>query len=182
MTAFRKNLTSMLESVEAHARAVKEFGLAPGEVHASLGDSRNLRAAGIKDSSIEACVTSPPYSIALDYVTNDDHALTALGVDTAKLRRTMTGVRGTSAREKLSLYNSDMQETFHELHRVLRPGGRAAFVIGDATVDRSEYTTRATMVEWAHEAGLELERNIKKIVFGLYNVMQDESILVFRKP
>lgn len=182
VTAFRKNLTAMLDSVEAHARAVAEFGLTPGDVHASLGDARNLRAVGIEDSSIQACVTSPPYSIALDYVSNDDHALTALGVDTEALRAQMTGVRGASAKEKLELYNADMQRTFREIARVLVSGGRAAFVIGDATVDKSEYTTRATMIEWAQDAGLVLERKFKKIVFGLYNVMLDESIIIFKKP
>lgn len=182
LPAFRKNLTAMLESVEAHARAVEEFGLTPGHVRATLGDARRLSAARVEESSIDACVTSPPYSIALDYVANDDHALTALGVDTVALRGNMTGVRGTSAQQKLALYNADMQRTFREIQRVLVPGGRAAFVIGDATVDRSEYTTRAMMIEWAQEAGLELERNFKKIVFGLYNVMLDESIIIFRKP
>jgi hypothetical protein len=75
-----------------------------------------------------------------------------------------------------------MQRTFREVTRVLRAGARAAFVIGDATVNRLEYTTRATMIAWAQNAGLVLDRNIKKIVFGLYNVMSDESILIFKKP
>jgi hypothetical protein len=38
------------------------------------------------------------------------------------------------------------------------------------------------MAEWAESTGLRLERSIPKIVFGLYNVMQDERILIFRKP
>ena len=38
------------------------------------------------------------------------------------------------------------------------------------------------MGDWAVDAGLEREREIPKIVFGLYNVMLDEKILVFRKP
>lgn len=181
-TAFSKNITAMVESVEAHACAVREFHITPGRVKVSLGDARNLAASKIAGSSIDGCVTSPPYSIALDYVANDEHALTAMGVNTQALRDDMTGVRGVGAREKLALYNLDMQRTFHEVARVLRPGARAAFVVGDATVDRSEYTTRATMIEWAHDAGLVLDRSIKKIVFGLYNVMQDESILVFVKP
>ena len=178
----RKNLSAMLDSVEAHARALRTFRIEPGCVFALRGDARDLRAAGIDDATVDAVVTSPPYSIALDYVKNDDHALEALGVNTVALRHEMTGVRGRGPKEKLALYNEDMQGMFREVARVLKPGARAAFVIGDATVDRSEYTTTRQMGDWAVDAGLERERELPKIVFGLYNVMNDEKILVFRKP
>jgi tRNA G10 N-methylase Trm11 len=177
----RKNLTAMLESVEAHAKAIDRYGIRPGTVTVSIGDCRNLRAAGVDDNVVDAIVTSPPYSIALDYVKNDEHALDALGVDTRKLRSVMTGVRGRGAAQKLQLYNDDMRQMFGEVARVLKPGARAAFVIGDATVDGSEYTTTGQMVEWAVDTGLRLERSIPKIVFGLYNVMSEEKILIFRK-
>jgi hypothetical protein len=179
---FRKNLVTMLESVEAHARAVNRFGLNPGKVTARIGDCRNLVEAGITSDSIDAVVTSPPYSIALDYVRNDEHALEAMKVDLEELRRAMTGVRGRGAKEKLALYNEDMKAMFREVARILKPGAGAAFVIGDATVDKSEVTTTDEMATWAEAAGLRRERSIPKIVFGLYNVMQDEKILVFRKP
>ena len=177
----RTNLLAMLDSVEAHARALRTFQIKPGRVSAVCGDARDLRAAGIGDATIDAVVTSPPYSIALDYVKNDDHALEALGVSSDALRREMTGVRGCGPKEKLALYNQDMQAMFREVARVLKPGGRAAFVIGNATVDRKEYTTTQEMGDWAVGAGLERERELPKVVFGLYNVMKDEKILVFRK-
>lgn len=113
---------------------------------------------------------------------NDEHALTALGVDLPGLRAAMTGVRGRDAKEKLALYNRDMQRMFSEVARVLKPGARAIFVIGNATVDRREYTTTEEMGDWAEKAGMEREREVPKIVFGLYNVMRDEKILIFRKP
>jgi hypothetical protein len=180
--SLRRNLAAMLESVDAYGQAIKEFKLCPGEVDARVGDCRNLAAAGIRTASVDAIVTSPPYSIALDYVKNDDHALKAMGTDIEALRSEMTGVRGRGATEKLALYNEDMQLMFAEVSRVLKRGGAAAFVIGDATVDGREVTTTATMAEWAESTGLRLERSIPKIVFGLYNVMQDERILIFRKP
>jgi hypothetical protein len=180
--SLRRNLAAMLESVEAYALAVKEFKLRPGSVDVKVGDCRDLSAVGLRNASIDAVVTSPPYSIALDYVKNDDHALKAMGADIAGLRNRMTGVRGHGAKEKLALYNEDMRRMFAEVSRVLKRGGAAAFVIGDATVNGSEVTTTATMAEWAESSGLHLERSIPKIVFGLYNVMQDERILVFRKP
>lgn len=181
-TWLRKNLLAMLDSVDSHARALAAFGITPGDVSAVCGDSRNLRIADIGEATIDGVVTSPPYSIALDYVKNDEHALEALGVSTSALRQEMTGVRGRGPKEKLALYNDDMRRMFSEVARVLKPGAKGAFVIGDATVDRSEYTTTQEMVDWAVDAGLEWEREIPKIVYGLYNVMQDEKILVFRKP
>ena len=177
----RKNLTAMLASVEAHAAALKEFNIKPGKVNVQLGDCRDLKASEFKANSVDAIVTSPPYSIALDYVKNDEHALDALGVNTTELSDTMTGVRGRGANQKLALYNSDMQQMFREVAWILKPGARAAFVIGDATVDGREYTTTNQMAEWAIEAGLTLERSIPKIVFGLYGMFVDEKILIFKK-
>jgi tRNA G10 N-methylase Trm11 len=136
----------------------------------------------VKSNSVDAIVTSPPYSIALDYVKNDEHALDALGVDTKALRGTMTGVRGRGPKQKLDLYNNDMREMFAEVSRVLKHGAQAAFVIGDATVDGTEFTTTGEMAEWAIDAGLKLERTLPKIVFGLYSIMSDEKIMIFRKP
>lgn len=179
--SLRKNLAAMLESVEAHAAALAMFKITPGRVDVSVGDCRDLVAAGFRPNSIDAIVTSPPYAIALDYVKNDEHALEALGVDTARLRAVMTGVRGRGAAQKLQHYNADMQAMFGQVATVLKPGGRAAFVIGDATVDGREYTTTKVMASWATAAGLRLDRTIPKIVFGLYSVMKDEEILVFRK-
>lgn len=181
VASLRKNLEAMLESVEAYAAAVREFNLRPGAVDVAVGDCRDLQAAGIRKNSVDAIVTSPPYSIALDYVKNDEHALAQLDVDIPHLRNVMTGVRGRGAAQKLQLYNDDMQVMFQQVARVLKPGGRAAFVIGDATVDGEEYTTTEVMASWVVTAGLRLERTIPKIVFGLYSVMKDEDILVFRK-
>jgi tRNA G10 N-methylase Trm11 len=180
--SLRRNLSAMLESVEAYSLAIHEFKLRPGNVDAVAGDCRDLSSVGVESASIDAIVTSPPYSIALDYVKNDDHALQVMGVDIKRLRENMTGVRGRGAREKLALYNDDMQRMFREVARVLKAGAAAAFIIGDATVDGREVTTTDTMATWAQDAGLRLERSIPKIVFGLYNVMQDERILIFRKP
>ena len=179
---FRKNLRAMIESVQAHADAISQFEIKPGKVSTAIGDARDLRSAHIRPSSIDAVVTSPPYSIALDYIKNDEHALKALGVDMSQLRDEMTGVRGRGAKKKLELYNSDMKKMFHEVTRVLKPGARAAFVIGDATINGRECTTTDDMSRWAEEAGLYQKRELRKIVYGLYATMQQEKILIFQKP
>lgn len=180
--SFRKNLSAMIESVAAHATALDRFGIESGAVSVDSGDVRDLLDAGVAANSIDAVITSPPYSLALDYVANDAHALDALGVDIETLRDRMTGVRGKGRRQRMRLYNEDMMAMFRQIAFALRPGGRAAFVIGDATVGGREVTTTNQMSDWAVDAGLRKEREFFKIVYGLYSVMQQEKILVFRKP
>ena len=97
-------------------------------------------------------------------------AIPRLGVDSSALRQRMTGVRGGSAKEKLAQYNDDMRAMLHEVARVRRPGAKPAFVIGNATVDRAEYTTTEDMAGWGLAAGLERERELRKTVHGLYSV------------
>ena len=178
----RRNLSAMLASVEAHALALRTFGITPGRTSAIRGDARNLRAVGIEDQTIDAVVTSPPYSIALDYVKNDEHALRALGVDPAVLREEMTGVRGGGPKRRLALYAEDMRRILREVARVLKPGAKAAFVLGDATVDGQELKTTTEMGAWAKEVGLQPIQRIRKAIFGLYGPMKDEWVLLFQKP
>ena len=180
-SSIRKNLDAMLTSVAAHESALRTFNIRAGAVTATQGDARDLTSAGIADETVGAVVTSPPYSIALDYVKNDQHALEALGVSLNGLRNEMTGVRGRGKKAKLAFYNEDMQTMFDEVARVLKPGATAIFVIGDATVDRQEYTTTKEMIVWANASGLTLKRQIPKVVYGLYSVMLDEKILIFEK-
>jgi len=173
-----KNLQSMLESVEAMDQAIKEFGIEPGEVQIHHGDCRDLRSIGLKDGSIDAVVTSPPYSLALDYVKNDAHALEALGVDLKREREEFIGVRGRPA-QRLALYEDDMRQVFRELGRVVRPGGKVMVVVGDATIGGSESRTTQEMIQWAEEGGLRHVRSLPKIVYGLYAIMTEEKILMF---
>ena len=102
--SLRRNLRRMLDSVEAYARAVDCFGLVPGPARALVGDASALPASAVTDGSIDAVVTSPPYSAVLDYVVNDQPALAVLGVDQDALRERMTGLRGQGLAERRALY------------------------------------------------------------------------------
>lgn len=73
-----------------------------------------------------------------------------------------------------------MKLVFKEMARVLKPGAPAAVVIGDAT-DGTEITTTEEMKSWGEPYGLKFERELPKIVFGLYSVITDEKILFFRR-
>jgi len=175
--AFRKNLDLMVASVKDYIDVVKELNLKLGKVDIKVGDSRNLP---LEDNTIDGIVTSPPYSIALDYVSNDAHALKALGYDLKELREEFIGVRGKGQR-RIDLYNEDMKRSLEEMYRVLKPEKYAVIVIGNATYQGKEIKTVEFIIDYAEKIGFKLVKNIDKIIFGLYNVMQKENILIFKK-
>ena len=62
-----------------------------------------------------------------------------------------------------------------------KPGSCAVIVIGDAMYDGKSVESVARTIDIARGLEFELLANVPKIIFGLYNVMQSESILFFRK-
>lgn len=167
----------MVTSVGYYRDIADELGLKLGRVDIRRGDARQLP---LSDASVDGVITSPPYSIALDYVTNDEHALESLGENVRSIRESFIGVRG-KGRNRVALYDEDLKKAISEIARVLKPGRYAVIVIGDATYGGEEIPTVAYTVSCAEAVGLELKNNIPKIIFGLYNVMQKENILIFKK-
>lgn len=74
-----------------------------------------------------------------------------------------------------------MEKTYNEIYRVLKPGKFAVIVIGNATYQGNEVKTVEFTIEYMKKLGFSLENNIDKIIFGLYNVMKKEHILIFKK-
>jgi tRNA G10 N-methylase Trm11 len=175
--SFVRNLELMLASVKDYIEIVEQLNLKLGKVDIREGDARAL---DLGNESVDGIITSPPYSIALDYVQNDAHALKSLGFELRELREKFIGVRGKN-REKIELYNEDMKMSLREMYRVLKPGKYAVLIIGNAKYQGKEIKTVEFIIENAEEIGFELVENIDKIIFGLYNVMQKENILIFKK-
>jgi len=175
--SFIKNLGLMISSVDDYKRAARELNLQLGNVDIRQGDARHLP---LEDESIQGIITSPPYSIALDYIANDTHAFEAMGCDLDKMRDEFIGVRGRGE-TRIKLYNEDMTKSFHEMHRVLEKGRCCAIVIGNATYQQHKIKTIEFTIEQCEELGFILINNINKIIYGLYNVMQTDNTLIFRK-
>jgi DNA modification methylase len=175
--SFKNNVEKMLTSTKDYKRIVEELKLLLGEVRVDIGDARNL---DLKNKSVDGIITSPPYSIALDYVKNDAHALEALGYDLERAREEFIGVRG-KGKKKVELYNKDMEKSYDEMYRVLKDGKYCVIVIGNATIQGEEVRTVDMTIEYCEKIGFELERNMDKIIFGLYNVIQKENVLIFRR-
>ena len=175
--SFKTNLNLMLASVKDFIEIADRLNLTLGKIDIREGDARALN---LESESVDGIITSPPYSIALDYIENDFHALKTLGYDPEKLREKFIGVRG-KGKERIDLYNEDMKKSLQEMYRVLKPGRYAVLIVGNATYQGKEIKTVEFIIERAEEIGFELVGNIDKIIFGLYNVMQKENILIFRK-
>ena len=175
--AFLKNLDLMISSVSDYSQIIKKLDLKLGKMDIKFGDSRALP---LDKESIDGIVTSPPYSIALDYVSNDAHALKELGYDLSEIREEFVGVRG-KGQTRIDLYNEDMKKSLEEMFRVLKPKKYAVIVIGNATHIGQKIKTVEFTIDCAEKIGFKLVKNIDKIIFGLYNVMQKENILVFQK-
>ena len=175
--SFKKNLDLMILSVKDYLDVVKELNLELGKTDIRLGDARKLP---LDDNCVDGIITSPPYSIAIDYVSNDAHALKALGYDLNELREKFIGVRGNGYK-RINFYNEDMKKSLEEMHRVLKSGKYAVIIIGNATYQGREIKTVEFIISYAEKIGFKLVNNIDKIIFGLYNVIQKENILIFKK-
>ena len=175
--AFIKNLELMISSVEDYEKAAKELNLQLGNVDIRRGDARHLL---LKDESIQGIITSPPYSIALNYIANDAHAFKAMDYDLDKMRDEFIGVRG-KGETRIKLYNEDMAKSFREMHRVLEKRRFCAIVVGNATYQQHKIKTIEFTIEQCEKLGFTLINNINKIIYGLYNVMQADNTLIFRK-
>jgi tRNA G10 N-methylase Trm11 len=177
INSFIKNIDLMIHSIKDYIEIKEKLNLRLGDVKIEVGDSRNVR---LPDNSVDGIITSPPYSIALDYIQNDIHSLKDLGYDVLKMRNDFIGVRG-NGKSKIELYNEDMQKSYSEMYRVLKPNKYAVIVIGNATYQGEEIKTVEFTIDCMESLGFKLVKNINKIIFGLYNVMKKENILIFKK-
>ena len=175
--SFYKNLELMIKSIKDFNDIVEELKIKLGTVNIKIGDSRNLN---LEDETVDGIITSPPYSIALDYVSNDAHSLKVLGQSLPDIRKEFIGVRGSGA-ERITLYNNDIQNSYKEMYRVLKPKKFAVIIIGNATYLGKEVKTVEFTIDYCQKIGFKLVKNIDKIIFGLYNIMQKENILIFQK-
>jgi hypothetical protein len=177
VSAFEARTTLMTQSVADYDQIRTALALSLGRATIEQGDARELP---LQDGSIDGIITSPPYAIALDYIKNDAHALEALGLDIREMREQFVGLRGRK-NERVRLYNEDMKMSLDEMMRVLKPNRYAFLVIGNATYEGRTLESVEHITKHASEIGLRLTNSINKTIFGLYNVMQKETVLIFKK-
>lgn len=176
-SSFVSDALKMIASVEDYSNAIKKHNLKIGKTKILEGDTRKIN---LKDESADGIITSPPYSIALNYVANDAHSLKALGYDLDKIKEDFIGVRGTGL-NKFELYDKDMEKAYSEMYRVLKKGKYCVVIIGNVTFQGQEINTTQNVIDYCEKIGFKTIKKMEKIIYGLYNVMQKEYILIFQK-
>lgn len=171
------------------ARVRDELDLKLGKATYAQGDARDLNAAGIRTGSIDGIITSPPYSFAIDYLSNDAPQLDYLGIDPDQLRERMVGLRGSSLTERVENYLKDMDRIVSECARVLRAGRFAVVVVGTNSnqlkramgSDGEDLRIDRELVRIASDHDLEFAHDVIHPIEGIHNTLRDEHVLFFRK-
>jgi SAM-dependent methyltransferase len=175
-------LSEFIKSVEFLAKRLEDQP-PPGNVHVLLGDARQLRF--VADGYVDAVLTSPPYLNAIDYLRGHKFSLVWMGLSISDLRSKRSNNVGSEKRSDRSSEDkflrefclavpfierltSREQKIFHryildltavltEMHRVLKPGGKAVLVVGNSTL-KGIFVDNALAVKTA-AARLGLVRN-----------------------
>lgn len=159
----------------------------PTEVR--LGDARKL---DISSGSIDLVLTSPPYLNAIDYLRCSKFSLVWMGYNICDLRTirgacvgaeaasrdaeasepTMEMIRSLRLRPPLATrdhallvrYARDMERALAETARILKPSGRAIYVVGDSRI-RGTFVRNSRIVTIAAEQhGLTLQAHTSRAI------------------
>lgn len=149
-----------------------------GNARFELGDARNL---SLENNSIDAIITSPPYSFAIDYAENDRPQLEYLGYNVSELKDEMIGLKGKTRKEKLTNYFEDMDKVLREMHRVLKKDKYAVVIIGSNDIQTGGIRLETKIEEMAINIGFSLDQKLVKPIKGIQNTMKDEYILFLRR-
>lgn len=175
---FPSVLKRYVGQINSFIQARDKLNLKIGKARFEIGDARNLP---LEDNSIDAIITSPPYSFAIDYAENDRPQLEYLGYDISKLKDEMIGLKGKTRKEKLANYFDDMNKVLQEMARVLKVGKYAVIIIGSNYIQTGGIRLETKVEEMALKHSFVLEQKIIKPIKGIQNTMKDEYILFLRK-
>ena len=99
----------------------------------------------IGGASVDLVVTSPPFLTVVDYERDNWLRCWFCGIDPAAVHLTIL--------RRLDHWQAAMTRVFHELHRVLKPGGAVAFEVGE--VRKGTIRLEEAVIPSAVAAGLE---------------------------
>lgn len=177
------------QSVRVVRRRVASATACIGKSDITLGDARSLST--VSSDSIDAVVTSPPYLNAIDYMRGHRLSLVWLGHELSALSATRSSSIGSERKAESALsanllkvrqamgdveslpprflgivdrYVIDIHSMISEIFRVLKPGGRATFVVGDSCLRGVFVRNSGALESAAIEAGLRIiQRTVRDL-------------------
>ena len=148
----------------------------------------SAKAQPVPDDSVDLIVSSSPYVTSYEYA--DLHQLSTLWLDLADdLKEYKKEFIGTSYKQyedksllsriaseiidemvpksekkakEIEAFFIDMQEVFNESFRILKPGGRCCYVIGNTKLKGVDILNAEAFAESLQHSGFELDRLIKR--------------------
>ncbi len=174
---FYINFREYIDTIKGTYRTLKDLRIKPQEYTVILGSALSLPCG---KESVKGIVTSPPYSIALNYVKNDLHLLNYLGIDAPMLKEKMVGLKGKGL-EKLDMYEQDIKTSIEEMYRVLEEGGWAAIILGDVVINSKRTNFCKKIIKWAPQIGFSDAYIIKRPILGGFARLRYEYILFLQK-
>ena len=175
---FPSVLKRYIAQIDSFIQARDKLNLKIAQAKFEIGDAKSLP---LENNSIDAIITSPPYSFAIDYAENDKPQLEYLGHDVSKLKDEMIGLKGKTRKEKLANYFDDMDKVLSEMSRVLKVGKYAVIIIGSNDVKTGGIRLETKIEEIASQNNLILDQKIVKPIKGIQNTMKDEYIMFLRR-
>lgn len=136
-----------------------------------------------KESSVDAIITSPPYSITLDYIKNDLHSIEFLNINRNNLYQNMIGLRGENLYKKIKNYFKDLSVVIKNFSRILKNQSFFIMIIGDLSIDRIPLNIPMNIVRIATNHGFILEKILQKPIYNFNNrnKLKNEYITIFKK-
>ncbi len=174
---FYENFEEYMKTIKGTYNVINKLGIELGNFKIKINSALTMP---IKDDSIKAIVTSPPYSIALDYIKNDEHLLKYLGIDINLLRDQMIGLRG-KGKEKLRFYEYDLRKSIEEIYRVLETNGWAIIVLGDICINGNRTNFKDKILEWSKSIGFEEVFALDRAILGGFARLRFEYLLFLQK-
>ena len=188
LSAFKRHIKQMLKGNEVLFEIMPDYVKKDLNdfLIAKKQDARNLPCS---TNSVSLIVTSPPYVTSYEYA--DLHQLTALWLGYAKdvsefregfigsvhkKESVHDGIKSKLAKQEIYELNKkskreakavrdyffEMQQCFKEMHRVLKPNGKACIVIGDTELKKVPILNAEIFVEIMLNLGFRIHKIIKR--------------------
>jgi DNA modification methylase len=131
-----------VKKTEELARRMDEFAVAlpspPPRARVFLDDATKL--VKVKDATIDAVITSPPYAVTYDYLAHHEMRMRWLGLDARGLAKGELGARRDYDRlapdEAQRRWQGELAALFRALGRVTKPHAKVVLLIADSATAR----------------------------------------------